>query len=239
MNYKKIYDQLMADRKAKEPKVFSGLTYKQRQRKNQVIDGVIYENHHIIPRFEFSGKGLDESDNVVSLPVGEHFLAHLLLAKAKGGKHWSAVWIMANMQGNSNLRDKDKKVAILSRKWYEKARKLSAKNVTKWTPNLIKQDALKYKTKTEWATNSPGATFAASYRYGIYDECVAHMKVVRISWSKDLLIKKAKELVNNGGGSSVQRKRLFLVSRRHNCYQDVCKILYCGEKYKNYKSVNL
>ncbi|AGB06850.1 hypothetical protein [Vibrio phage VH7D] len=45
----------------------------------------------------------------------------------------------------------------------------------KWTPERLKEDALKYKTRTEWCKNSSGAYNAARNR-GLLDECCAHMK---------------------------------------------------------------
>ncbi|URQ03382.1 hypothetical protein PVA23_5 [Vibrio phage PVA23] len=44
----------------------------------------------------------------------------------------------------------------------------------KWTPERLKEDALKYKTRTEWCKNSSGAYCAASKR-GLLDECCSHM----------------------------------------------------------------
>lgn len=44
----------------------------------------------------------------------------------------------------------------------------------KWSPKKCKEDALKFKTKTEWNKSSPGAS-AAARRLGIYEDCVAHM----------------------------------------------------------------
>lgn len=59
MNYKKIYNQIIENRKQNK---FEGYT----------------ENHHIIPR---SLGGSNKSDNLVSLSAREHFLCHFLLAK--------------------------------------------------------------------------------------------------------------------------------------------------------------
>ncbi|QNJ55308.1 hypothetical protein vBValMR11Z_382 [Vibrio phage vB_ValM_R11Z] len=44
-----------------------------------------------------------------------------------------------------------------------------------WTLERLKEDALKYKTRREWAKNSSGAYSAAQQR-GIIDECCSHMK---------------------------------------------------------------
>lgn len=59
MNYKRIYDQIIDNRKQNS---YDGYT----------------ENHHIIPR---SLGGNDDVDNIVSLSAREHFICHYLLAK--------------------------------------------------------------------------------------------------------------------------------------------------------------
>lgn len=59
MDYKKVYDQIIDNRKH-----------------NEVTDYT--ENHHIIPR---SLGGDDDSSNLVRLTAREHFLCHYLLAK--------------------------------------------------------------------------------------------------------------------------------------------------------------
>ncbi|ALP47002.1 hypothetical protein phiGrn1_0289 [Vibrio phage phi-Grn1] len=44
----------------------------------------------------------------------------------------------------------------------------------KWTPERLKEDALKYKTSSEWRKMSPSA-YAAAHKKGLLDECYAHM----------------------------------------------------------------
>jgi hypothetical protein len=60
MNYKRIYDQLIADRKAKQHLLTSG-----------------YAEHHIVPRCMGGG---DEPENKVKLTHADHLFAHVLLA---------------------------------------------------------------------------------------------------------------------------------------------------------------
>ena len=64
MNYKKIYDNLMLDRKKR------GID-------KELLDGY-YEFHHIIPKCM---GGNNNQDNLVLLTMREHLFAHLLLVK--------------------------------------------------------------------------------------------------------------------------------------------------------------
>lgn len=81
MNYIRIYEAFIKDRRAKEP-TLTGYT----------------ERHHILPR---SLGGGDEPENLIALTPGDHFFAHLLIAKIHGGNQWSPVAIMSGGQ----LRD--------------------------------------------------------------------------------------------------------------------------------------
>ncbi len=85
MDYHRIYDQFIADRRAKE----AGLT------------GYV-ERHHIVPRC----LGGDDSDaNLVALTPSDHFFAHLLLAKAHGTPLlWGAVRLMAGLLSSASPR---------------------------------------------------------------------------------------------------------------------------------------
>lgn len=83
MNYQKIYDDLVADRK-----------------KNPTPDSY-YEMHHIIPKCM---GGDDSKKNLVRLTAREHFIAHWLLAKIHGGKMWWAVKLMSSGASKSAYR---------------------------------------------------------------------------------------------------------------------------------------
>ena len=61
MNYKKIYDKIIENRKL-----------------NPIPKGVYTEVHHIIPR---SIGGSDEKSNLIRLSAREHFVCHLLLSE--------------------------------------------------------------------------------------------------------------------------------------------------------------
>lgn len=76
MDYERIYREFIADRKAKlKP------------------DGYT-ERHHILPR---SLGGGDEPENLIDLTARDHYFAHCCLAKAWGGKMWSALFAVAAM----------------------------------------------------------------------------------------------------------------------------------------------
>lgn len=70
MNYKRIYDELIAY--AKNRNNVTG--YKER--------------HHIIPK---SMGGSNDKNNLVNLTAREHFIAHMCLALIYGGTQWLAV----------------------------------------------------------------------------------------------------------------------------------------------------
>lgn len=74
MNYRRVYAAFIRDRQEREP----------------TITGY-FEKHHIVPRCMGGG---DESSNIVRLTPEDHFFAHLLLAKAHGGKLWAPVAFM-------------------------------------------------------------------------------------------------------------------------------------------------
>jgi hypothetical protein len=76
VNYIRIYDEFIKDRRRKEPGL-TGYT----------------ERHHIVPR---SLGGTDAKTNIIRLTAEDHFFAHLLLAKIHGGKLWAPIAFMVN-----------------------------------------------------------------------------------------------------------------------------------------------
>jgi hypothetical protein len=74
MEYARLYERFIESRREKE----SSLT------------GYV-EKHHVLPR---SLGGRDEPSNIIRLTAEDHFFAHLLLAKAHGGKMWYALVAM-------------------------------------------------------------------------------------------------------------------------------------------------
>lgn len=75
MDYSRIYQRLIADR-----------------RENPPTPGDYTESHHIVPRALGGG---NEAANLICLRAADHYFAHLLLAKIHGGLLWSAVFLMA------------------------------------------------------------------------------------------------------------------------------------------------
>lgn len=76
MNYKRIYDEFISDRKNKKIIGYS-------------------EKHHIIPKMLGGG---DTKENIIILSPEDHLFCHLLLAKHYGGKHWFAVKMMLEVE---------------------------------------------------------------------------------------------------------------------------------------------
>lgn len=98
MDYKRIYSQFIADRRAHE----SGLTG-------------YTERHHIVPRCLGGGDG---PSNIIKLTAGDHFFAHLLLAKVHGGKLWYALNALVAMHHIGDRRA-DRAFTIRARRHYE------------------------------------------------------------------------------------------------------------------------
>jgi hypothetical protein len=98
MDYVKIYNALMASRSA-----LSRSGY--------------LEKHHIIPR---SLGGDDDCKNIIKLTAKEHYFAHLLLAKIRGGPMYAALRFM------SEPDSKSAKGFIVSARTYDRARRLFA-----------------------------------------------------------------------------------------------------------------
>jgi hypothetical protein len=80
VDYKRIYEAFIKDRRAKEIEL-SGYS----------------ERHHILPRCLGGG---DELGNVIALTADDHFFAHLLLARIHGGKLASALHLMMQITEN-------------------------------------------------------------------------------------------------------------------------------------------
>lgn len=115
MNYARIYDKFIADRKAKgQPESYS-------------------ERHHILPR---SLGGGDDAENLVDLTPSDHFFAHLLLAKIHGGVLLYPLALMARLSfrnGNFSTRE-----ASRMRRRYALARiLLSREGSSKFNPALF------------------------------------------------------------------------------------------------------
>lgn len=90
MDYKRIYEELIEHRKML-PK----------------LEGVYYERHHIVPVCMGGG---DEDENLIYLTAEDHFMAHLLLAKAHSHDGlWFAVQAMT-MPTRSDREVKNRRI---------------------------------------------------------------------------------------------------------------------------------
>lgn len=96
MNYYRIYDEFISDRRLKESSAKLGY----------------FEKHHIVPR---SLGGGDEPENIICLTASDHMFAHKLLALIYGGAMWHALH-MCNMPGAAC------KGIRLCRRWFERVR---------------------------------------------------------------------------------------------------------------------
>lgn len=86
MDYQKIYDQLIENR-----------------RKTPLPDGEYGERHHVIPKSE---GGSDDKTNIVKLTAKEHYVAHHLLIKIyRDCKMYSALLMMSVTNGDTHQRD--------------------------------------------------------------------------------------------------------------------------------------
>lgn len=107
MDYSKIYNDFISDRREREYLLVSS--------------GGYYERHHIIPR---SLGGSDEKSNIICLSASDHLFAHKLLALIHGGSMWHAL----NM---CNIAESSCKGVRLCRRWYDKVRKERASHISK------------------------------------------------------------------------------------------------------------
>jgi hypothetical protein len=78
MNYERIYEQFIDDRRRRE----GSLTTANRSD---------WQRHHIKPK---STGGSDRRENLINLTHADHLFAHVLLAKIYGGALWSTVLLM-------------------------------------------------------------------------------------------------------------------------------------------------
>lgn len=77
MNYQRIYEAFIADRRSTEDLLPLLADYT--------------EKHHVLPRALGGG---DEPANLIRLTPEDHFFAHLLLAKIHGGEMWAPIAFM-------------------------------------------------------------------------------------------------------------------------------------------------
>ncbi len=109
MDYSRIYDQFITDRRGKE----------------SIAQQAYFERHHILPR---SLGGGDDEQNLIDLTPEDHFFAHLLLARIHGGYMWSALFLMSGDRWGAKKGVGLKSAYGLARReWSEFARTIEGK----------------------------------------------------------------------------------------------------------------
>lgn len=107
MDYHKIYDTFISDRRLKESEL--------------IASGQYVERHHILPR---SLGGADALDNIIVLTAGDHYFAHRLLYKTHPGREMATAWWLI-----SHTRRKDHAIKI-SRHQFEQMRIAFSQNMS-------------------------------------------------------------------------------------------------------------
>lgn len=153
MNYQKIYENFMKNKKFREydPKI-------------------VYEQHHILPK---SLGGLDHPSNLIYLTIREHYIAHLLLYKIYKNEAtmWALQWFVDSMspaikriffknrKKHSNRKDwcqkqeyKIKQQEITTALWNENEEYKNKQKTLRSTEDYKQQQ--KERTKETWKTRS-------------------------------------------------------------------------------------
>lgn len=131
MNYQRIYNQFIADRRTKEDALIQSGEYKER--------------HHIIPK---SLEGTDEPSNLIYLTAGDHYFAHLVLAYCHGGSQWNSILIMMERRSRKGASwGKERRSFDFAKRQYSKYRKtltgLNASNYDKTIYQFEHEDGQK------------------------------------------------------------------------------------------------
>lgn len=103
------------------------------------------EKHHILPK---SLDGSNEGFNLIKLNAKEHYIAHLILWKAFGGKMIAAFWIISNINKHN-----------ITSKQYEKLKTEHSKNLSK----KMKGKHLSEKTKNKISKNRKGRSYIEQF----------------------------------------------------------------------------
>lgn len=108
-----------------------------------------------------------------------------------------------------------------------------------WTKELISQEAKKYKTRKEFAENSPSA-YAVASRKKILDEVCAHMILLqRRKWTKEEAAAEALKYKERGE-FRIKANGCYLVSLRNGWLDGICKHMSNGyDRRKIYNKENV
>ncbi|MCE2730444.1 MAG: HNH endonuclease [Sphingomonadaceae bacterium] len=151
MDYKRIYDQFIADRRTKE--------------KALRASGKYFERHHITPR---SMGGTNDAGNMIALTAGDHYFAHECLARILGGGMWGALYFMSHINSKSAK-------GFFARRWqYETARENYAKNLPEHIVHVgsrLADNAKRLAALSDYFSNTDhGAAVKARYENTEYYE---------------------------------------------------------------------
>jgi hypothetical protein len=203
MNYKKIYEDFIEDRKQK-----------------QNIKGY-YETHHIIPK---ALGGTNEKSNLIKLTAYEHLFAHELLARIYGGSMWYAV--IFTYGGNKKISKKSRFLISKSKEETAKRKSKEMKDYYKNNPEKRKKQSELMKEKykdlelikrvsegTKKALNDPEVKKKNSER-------------MKKRWKNPEQIKKHSERMK--GEKNQNSKKIMMISPegkyfRYNCISDIGK----------------
>lgn len=114
-----------SEKSDKYERIYISFIESRKKKQTEFLSEDYIEIHHILPRCM---GGTDKLDNLIKLTPEDHFFAHLLLAKAYGGKNWLALSSMLN-RGMKTEKIEYKNFKN-KRKTFGLVRRLLAKNLT-------------------------------------------------------------------------------------------------------------
>jgi hypothetical protein len=158
MDYQRIYNEFIADRRGKEA--------------NLIASGEYKERHHIVPR---SLGGTDDASNMIALTFKDHLFAHLCLAKIHGGSQWYSVQMMAQTKrsGIPNHTQTTKAVRLKT---------MAVANIPRITLDECLIEARKFNRRHEWGLGHK-STYEAARKNGWLEQCVDHMGLPPKKWT--------------------------------------------------------
>ena len=166
-------------------------------RKNRILKSNYFEYHHIIPK---SLGGLDIDNNIIKLTNREHFIAHMILWKAFGGKMTQAFWLMNN-----------RNIGSITSRQYEALKKEMSLLASK--PNLERFGEEKAKQMSKKMSNSRKGRSWEEY-FG--EEKAKQIREIRIkprgSWVEQFGEERAKQMKLNLG---LKLKNMGTLLERH------------------------
>ena len=105
--------------------------------------------------------------------------------------------------------------------------------MSKWTNEMLKEEALKYNTKNDFRKGSMGA-HSASIRRGLLNEICSHMIIKRNIWTEELLRKEALKY-NSRSEFSKKSNREYKASIKIGILDEICShMIKLGNTYNRY-----